>query len=207
MEYQQVKKAYARLSPVYDVVFDRVFYPGRVRAIELLKAKPGDLILEVGVGTGLNLPLYPGHCRLVGIDISEEMLRRARERVKELYLHHVALTLMDASHLAFPDDTFDHVVATYTISAVPNPVKVLLEMKRVCKNGGFIVILNHFKSENPMVAALEELVSPLCAHLGWKSDLPLSPLLQSVGLIPEQIHRVNLFNGWRLIRCINEKQA
>lgn len=208
MDYRQVKKAYARLSPVYDVVFDRIFYPGRVRAIELLASKPGDLILEVGIGTGLNLPLYPGHCRLIGIDISEEMLRRARERVAELHLHHVALTLMDASRLAFPDDTFDHVLATYTISAVPDPVKTLLEMKRVCKKGGHIVIVNHFKSENPIMGTMEELVSPFCTKLGgFKSDLELGPLLQEAKLSIEQHHRVNLFNGWHLIRCINEKSA
>ncbi|MFN3477121.1 MAG: class I SAM-dependent methyltransferase [Candidatus Methylomirabilales bacterium] len=206
MDYHQIKKAYARLSPVYDVVFDRVFYPGRVKAVELLEIKPGNLILEVGIGTGLNLPLYPSHCRLIGIDISEEMLERAKERVEELNLRHITLTLMDASCLGFPDSTFDHVLATYTISAVPDPVRTLLEMKRVCREGGYIVILNHFKSENSIMGTLEELVSPICTKLGgFKSDLELGPLLREAKLNIEQHHRVNLFNGWHLIRCINEK--
>lgn len=206
MDDHQIKKAYARLSPIYDVAFNRIFYPGRVRAVELLEPKPGDLILEVGIGTGLNLPLYPGHCRLVGIDISKEMLRRARERVEELKLRNVTLTLMDASCIAFPDSTFDHVLATYAISAVPDPVGTLLEMKRACKEGGYIVILNHFKSENLIMGTLEELVSPLCVRLGgFQSDLELPPLLQKARVKVEQHHRVNLFNGWHLIRCINEK--
>ena len=96
-------------------------------------------------------------------------------------------------------------VATYTISAVPDPVGVLREMKRVVKPGGNIVVLNHFRSERPAVGRLEDLVAPVCTRLGWKSNLPLEPLLKQVGLVPDITAKVNLFNGWRLIRCVNPK--
>ena len=158
----------------------------------------------MGVGTGLNLPLYPRDCTVTGIDISAEMLRKARERVKELGLTGVTLSLMDASNLVFPDDTYDHVLATYVISAVPDPVKTLLEMRRVCQPGGHIVILNHFRSENPVLGALEWMVAPVCTRIGFKTDLKLKPLLEGAGMSPDQMHRINVMkiNGWRLVRCI-----
>ncbi len=203
MDYRTIKRAYAILSPVYDVIWGKIFHPGRVAAVNLLEINPGDRVLEVGVGTGLNLPLYPRHCSVTGIDISEEMLRKAGERAKELGLRHVSLGLMDGSNLAFPGDTFDHVLATYVISAVPDPVKTLLEMRRVCKPSGHLVILNHFKSENPVIGALEEMVAPVCTRIGFNTELKLKPLLERVALFPDQLHRVNLMNGWRLVRCIN----
>jgi phosphatidylethanolamine/phosphatidyl-N-methylethanolamine N-methyltransferase len=106
--------------------------------------------------------------------------------------------------MEFPDEHFDHVLATYVISAVPEPVQVLREIKRVCKKKGHIVILNHFKSENPVIGRFEELMAPLCGQLGFKTDLKLMPLLKEAGLTTEQLHRVNLLNGWRLVRCIND---
>ncbi len=203
MDYRMVKRAYAILSPVYDIIFDKVFHPGRVRAIDLLEIQPGDRVLEVGVGTGLNLPLYPRGCSVVGVDISQEMLRKARQRTDELGLANVRLEVMDASNLLFANDSFDHVIATYVISAVPDPVKTLQEMQRVCKPRGHLVILNHFKSDNPVIGALEEMVAPVCQRIGFKTDLKLKPLLDRVALAPEQLHRVNMLNGWRLVRCIN----
>lgn len=204
LDYQTIKRAYAFLSPVYDILFNRIFHPGRVAAINLLEIKPGNRVLEVGVGTGLNLPLYPRDCSVTGIDISVEMLRKARERAKELERTGVTLSVMDASNLEFPADTFDHVLATYVISAVPDPVKTLLEMRRVCKPGGHVVILNHFKSENPVLGALEWMVAPVCTRIGFKTDLKLNPLLERAGMSPDQLHRINvmMINGWRLVRCI-----
>jgi len=203
MDYETIKRAYAILSPVYDFLFDKVFYPGRVAAIDLLEVKPGDRILEVGVGTGLNLPLYPRDCDVTGIDISEGMLRKADERVRTYGMTNTKLLVMDASKLEFPDNSFDRVIATYVISAVPDPVKTLLEMRRVCKPSGHLVILNHFKSDNPVIGMFEKLLAPVCTKIGFDTELKLMPLLERVALAPEQLHRVNLMNGWRLVRCIN----
>ena len=203
MDYETIKRAYAILSPVYDFLFDKVFYPGRVAAIDLLEIKPGDRVLEVGVGTGLNLPLYPRDCEVTGIDISEGMLRKADERVRTYGMTNTRLMVMDASKLEFPENSFDRVIATYVISAVPDPVKTLLEMRRVCKPSGHLVILNHFKSDNPVIGMFERLLAPVCTKIGFDTELKLMPLLERVALAPEQLHRVNLMNGWRLVRCIN----
>jgi phosphatidylethanolamine/phosphatidyl-N-methylethanolamine N-methyltransferase len=203
MDYETINRAYAVLSPVYDFLFDKIFYPGRVAAIDLLEIQPGNRVLEVGVGTGLNLPLYSRDCSVTGIDISKEMLRKAEERVQTLGMVNTSLMVMDGSKLAFPDDSFDRVIATYVISAVPDPVKTLLEMRRVCKPSGHLVILNHFKSENPVIGMFEKLLAPVCTKIGFNTELKLMPLLERVALSPDQMHRVNLMNGWRLVRCIN----
>lgn len=203
MDYETINRAYAVLSPVYDFLFDKIFYPGRVAAVDLLEIQPGNRVLEVGVGTGLNLPLYSQDCNVTGIDISKEMLRKAEERVLTLGMVNTNLMVMDGSKLAFPDDSFDRVIATYVISAVPDPVKTLLEMRRVCKPSGHLVILNHFKSENPVIGMFEKLLAPVCTKIGFNTELKLMPLLERVALSPDQMHRVNLMNGWRLVRCIN----
>ena len=205
LEKRQVKRAYKFYAPAYDFVFDWIFHPGREQAMRLLDIKRNDHVLEVGIGTGLNLPLYPTHCHITGIDLSEEMLEKAQDKVIELGLIGVTLKVMDATVMDFGDSEFDSAVATYTISAVPDPVGVLREMRRVVKPGGSIVLLNHFRSERRVVGRLEDLVSPVCTRLGWKSNLPFEPLLKQVGLIPDLSTKVNLFNGWRLIKCVNRK--
>ncbi len=205
LQEKQVRRAYALFSPVYDLLFDKIFYPGRVQAIKHLEIKPNDRILDVGIGTGLNLSLYPRHCHLTGIDLSVEMLRKAEEKVAEYGMGNVVLKVMDASAMNFADNEFDRILATYVISAVPNPIGVLREMKRVCRPGGAIVILNHFKSQKKVIGAVEDALAPLCTRLGFKTNLSLEPLLTAVELAPEVNARVNFMNGWRLVKCINRK--
>jgi len=113
--------------------------------------------------------------------------------------------VMDATSMDFGENEFDKAAATYTISAVPDPVAVLREMRRVVKPGGIIVILNHFRSRRRMTGWVEDLVAPVCTRLGWKSNLRMEPLLEQVGLVPESITQVNMFKGWRLVKCINRK--
>ena len=205
LEKRQVKRAYKFYAPAYDFIFDWIFNPGREAAIQLLDIRRGQQVLEVGIGTGLNLPLYPSDCRIAGIDLSEEMLEKAQEKVVELSLNNVTLKAMDATVMDFGDDEFDSAVATYTISAVPDPVGVLREMRRVVKPGGNIVLLNHFRSQGPLAGRFEDLMAPVCTRLGWKSNLHLEPLLKQVALIADVSAKVNLFNGWRLIKCVNRK--
>ena len=205
LEKRQVERAYELYAPVYDFIFDWIFAPGRQAAIGHLALGPGDSVLEVGIGTGLNLPLYPETCRLTGIDLSQEMLDKAVERAHTLAMSDVTLKVMDATSMDFGDNEFDTALATYTISAVPDPVAVLREMRRVVKPGGRIVILNHFRSDRRTMGWLEDLVAPVCTRLGWKSNLSMAPLLAQVGLEPELLAKVNLFNGWRLVKCVNRK--
>ena len=205
LEKRQVQRAYELYAPVYDFIFDWIFAPGRTAALKQLALERSDSVLEVGIGTGLNLPLYPWACQLTGIDLSQEMLDKAVERVQTLTMPNVTLKVMDATSLDFGDNEFDKVVATYTISAVPEPVAVLKEMRRVVKPDGIIVILNHFRSDRRLTGWVEDLLAPVCTRLGWKSNLPLAPLLEQVGLVPESITQVNMFDGWRLVKCVNRK--
>jgi phosphatidylethanolamine/phosphatidyl-N-methylethanolamine N-methyltransferase len=205
LEKRQVERAYELLAPVYDFIFDWIFAPGRQAAISHLGLTLNDTVLEVGIGTGLNLPLYPPACRLTGIDLSSEMLDKAVERAQKLAMPGVVLKVMDATSMDFGDNEFDSAVATYTISAVPDPIGVLREMRRVVKPGGILVILNHFRSERWLWGHVEDVVAPICTRLGWKSNLAMTPLLQAVGLTPELVVSVNMFNGWRLVKCVNRK--
>ena len=205
LEKRQVQRAYEFWAPAYDFIFDWIFAPGREAAIRHLELTRQHSVLEVGIGTGLNLPLYPAACRLTGIDLSQEMLDKAVERVQTLTMPNVTLKVMDATSMDFGDDEFDRALATYTISAVPDPVAALREMSRVVKPGGIIVILNHFRSERRHTGFFEDMVAPVCTRLGWKSNLSMAPLLEQVGLVPELVAKVNMFNGWRLVKCVNRK--
>jgi phosphatidylethanolamine/phosphatidyl-N-methylethanolamine N-methyltransferase len=199
-----IDRVYAKLTPFYDIIFGPILQPGRVEAIARMGLKPGDRVLEVGAGTGINAPLYPRECQVTAIDLSSAMLEKARERVTRLGLANVRLLEADAEHLTFADDSFDSVYAPYTISVVPNPVKVALEMKRVCRPGGRIVILNHFRSEHPLMSRIERAISPLTVHVGFRADLVMAAFLEQSGLRPILIEKVNFPRIWSLITCIKE---
>ena len=201
-----VENVYSRLSPVYDMLFGSMLQPGRVAAVARMPIKHHAEVLEVGVGTGLNTPLYPAHCRVTGIDISAVMLQKARERVARERLHQVRLLQMDAARLTFADDSFDVVYAPYTISVVPDPVQVAREMRRVCKPGGAIIFLNHFRSGDPLIARLERVLSPFTVHLGFRCDLDLSDLLAGAGLKVSSMDAINVPAVWRLVTCIKDQR-
>ena len=205
LEKRQVQRAYELYAPVYDFIFDWIFAPGRTAAVKQLAIQRSDSVLEVGIGTGLNLPLYPWSCHLTGIDLMQEMLDKAVERVHNLAMPNVRLKVMDATSMDFSENEFDKALATYTISAVPDPVAVLSEMRRVVKPGGIIVILNHFRSQRRVTGWVEDMLAPLCTRLGWKSNLALEPLLERVAMVPESIDYVNLFQGWRIVTFVNRK--
>jgi len=173
---QTVAKAYARWAPVYDLVFGRVFERGRrasIAAAEQVCGSSGGRILEMGVGTGISLPDYQRGNRLVGVDISEPMLRKAYDRVRSQGLVNVeALAVMDATHLGFPDASFDVVVAQYVITAVPDPEATLDEFARVLKPGGEIVLVNHIGAEQGPRKAFELAFAPVARRLGWRPEFP-----------------------------------
>lgn len=195
---------YDRLAGVYDVVYGPVLQAGRQRALERMALRPGQRVLEVGVGTGLNATLYPRACSVVGIDLSAAMLEKARRRCARRSASHVRLLRMDATALTFLDGSFDVVYAPYLVSVVPDPVKVVGEMRRVCRRGGRIVILNHFRSQRRALSRIERAVSPLTKYIGWKADLDLSAFLAQSGLVPQSIEMVNIPRIWSLVTCIND---
>src|SRR5437867_7693286 len=187
VENHFVERVYENLASVYDLVFGPTLHPGRVHAIHRMGIKPGDRVLEVGVGTGINAALYPRDCAVTGIDLSGPMLEKARDRVARKGIRNVRLLEMDAADLTFGDDTFDIVYAPYVISVVPDPVAVAREMHRVCRPGGRIVILNHFRSAGHFAASLERMIAPFTLYLGFKSDVDLPAFLVLADLKPVSI--------------------
>jgi phosphatidylethanolamine/phosphatidyl-N-methylethanolamine N-methyltransferase len=204
VETDFVARVYENLASVYDWIFGPTLHPGRLQAMQRMAIAPGDRILEVGVGTGINLPLYPRDCAVTGIDLSDSMLEKAHERVAEKAMRNVRLLQMDATSLSFPDDSFDIVYAPYLISVVPDPVAVALEMRRVCRPGGRIIILNHFRSSNPVMSWGERLLSPFTVHIGFKCDLDLPGFLAQADLQPVSIEKVNIPRIWSLVTCIKD---
>jgi phosphatidylethanolamine/phosphatidyl-N-methylethanolamine N-methyltransferase len=200
MHIQAVKAAYRRYARIYDVIFGAVLQPGRRAVLEALNLKPGDRVLEVGVGTGISLPLYPRNVRITGIDVSLEMLEKARARVERAKLSNLeALLEMDAEAMAFPDASFDKVVAMYVVSVVPRPEKLLEELHRVCRPDGDIFIVNHFQSENPIVGRLERALAGFSSQIGFNPDLDLRQLVPTAQ--NGDVSRVNFF--WRMVRLRN----
>lgn len=206
MNSEQIKKIYSFWSRCYDHVFKWFFAPRQKHVIETMDIRSGQRVLDVGVGTGLSLPLYPRDCEVVGIDLSKEMLEKARDKVDELGLDHVLLLEMDAQRLSFADDSFDHVVATFVISVVPDPVATIQEMKRVLRPEGSLVLVNHFQNErNRLVGALEKLLAPVCRWLGWNSDLKLSDLAASADLAIHESYQIKRVDLWQVVFASNNK--
>ncbi len=203
--HDNVAKIYDRWGRIYDIIFKRVLSEGRDVAVQMLDMNPGERLLEVGVGTGLSLPLYPRNTQIVGIDISRRMLEKASKKIKMHELKHVELRVVDAQEMDFPDDSFDCVTACYVVSAAPDPNKVVSEIRRVCKPGGRIVFINHFKSENPVLAKFEKLMNDVCKQFGFETTLDLKTLLKSNNLESKMTKKVNLFGCWRAVLCFNSK--
>lgn len=208
MDIRAIEHAYKRYARVYDFAFGAVFQPGRKAIIERMNCKLGDHILEVGVGTGLSLPLYPKNVFVTGVDISSEMLQRAQARVAHDSLFNVVqLSVMDAENMSFADNTFDKVVAMYVASVVPEPERLVQEMRRVCKENGQIVFVNHFNSSNPVLGSLERLIAPLSKQLGFRPDFSLNRFLDDTGLVARDIYPVNIFNFCTMLEVVNTKQT
>jgi len=173
---EAVARVYERWAPVYDLVFGPIFERGRHAAIAATERITGR-ILDVGVGTGIALPYYARAARVIGVDLSHAMLRRAQARVAEQHVRNVeGLAVMDAERLAFPDAAFDAVVAQYVINAVPDPEATLDEFMRVLKPGGEIVLVNRIGAETGPRRTIERWLTPVVRRLGWRSEFPWARL-------------------------------
>jgi phosphatidylethanolamine/phosphatidyl-N-methylethanolamine N-methyltransferase len=190
LDENDVRKAYRRWAPVYDVVFGKVVEAGVKQAASRANEFSGRL-LEVGVGTGLALQHYGPHLKVTGIDLSTDMLKLARKRMKKSSHGNIeALLEMDATSLAFQDNHFDIVVASYVLTVVPNPAKVIHELARVTKPGGIVLIVNHFSVESGLRGAIEKSLAKHAPKLGWRPEFRHETLLVSERLFLTSIKPV-----------------
>jgi phosphatidylethanolamine/phosphatidyl-N-methylethanolamine N-methyltransferase len=203
IDADSVRRAYARWAPIYDVSFGRLAEAGRIRAVDAINRREGK-VLEVGVGTGISLARYRRHLDVTAIDLSPEMLARARDKVADQRLDHVSAVLeMDASDLAFEDASFDTVVAMYVMTVVPEPEKVMAELERVCKPGGQVIIVNHFSAEGGVRGLVEKGLAPFAASLGWRPEFPVERVLGRGALtLTEQrpLQPLGLFTMLRFVK-------
>lgn len=202
-----IKKIYSLYAYVYDTLFGKIFEHGRCAALKMMDIEPHDTILEVGIGTGLSLPLYPKGISIIGIDLSEEMLLRAKAKKMKYTLNNVHLSTMDASLLAFRDNTFDKVIASHVITVVPEPMRTLNEIKRVCKKEGDIFILNYAGIDNQFISRFEKIISPIRDKLGLGKHFDLDLLLKEACLPVISKQQVNIFKACQIIKCNNNTSS
>ena len=200
MHSKWMEMLYSTYSEYYDLVFDKILRPGREEGIRSLQIEKDDRVLEVGIGTGLSIPLYPPNCSLTGIDISEDMLRKAMEKLDQNSGLSVRLKKMDASKLMFKDESFNKILVPYLISVVPEPGKVIAEVNRVCEQDGVVVFVNHFHSSNQLLAIFERTLSPISRYIGFRLDLPIESVLETDFFEIQRIERVNMFGLWSLVK-------
>jgi len=190
MQVDAIRKTYRRWAPVYDLTFGRITQGGRILAARHVNAQGGS-VLEVGIGTGLALDHYARHVQVTGIDLSAEMLREAEVKARKRGLRNVAgLHQMDATDIALPDASFDHVAAMHIMSVVPEPEKVMDEMVRLCRPGGSVLIANHFAGRAEGWSGIERLAAPMANLLGWHSDFAIDRVLGHPGLRLEEQQQV-----------------
>jgi len=200
MDLRKIERVYSAYSSVYDQTFGRIFHKSLQRVIQNLEIEEGDRILEIGVGTGISLPLYPATSKVVGIDLSPGMLKRARRRLSTHQFSHIELMQMDAGHMEFEDDSFDLVIAAYVVTAVPDYRKLVTEMIRVCRPGGRIMMLNHFSNGG----LLMKVISPFFELMGFRTDLSLNHILAGTSLMVACSKKVRF---WDLVECVNNKSG
>lgn len=207
MQEASTRKIYDVHAMFYDATFGRLVRKRIARAISHMNIQPTDKVLDLGIGTGVSLDYYPKQGRVVGIDLSSGMLRKAREKIRERGLSNTSVFQADALHLPFGDNSFDHVFISHVISVVSDPYRLVQEAQRVSKPGARIVIVNHFQSTNRFIAMVEKWLCPLCTKLGWRSDLALQDLIRRTGVEIDYRFKLDSIDLWETVVITNNKSA
>lgn len=207
MQEASTKKIYDVHSMFYDATFGRLVKRRIERAINHMNIADTDRVLDLGIGTGVSLNFYPNRGRIIGVDLSAGMLRKAREKLRERGLDHAVVFQANALELPFADDTFDHVFISHVISVVSDPYRLVQEAQRVAKPGARIVIVNHFQSTNRFIALIEKWACPLCTKLGWRSDLALQDLVRRTGVEVDYRYKLESIDLWETVVLSNNKSA
>lgn len=200
-------KIYSEFSYLYEKIFSRFFCKRIATVIRSLAIPPGAKVLEVGVGTGLSMAAYPPHCEVTAIDLAPEMLEQAQQKIVENGWRHFRLIKMDALHLEFPNNSFDYVTSFHVISVVPDPVRMMQEIHRVCRPGGKVVIINHFRTTKPILGPLIGALDPLTRRLGWSASLRLSQAFDGVPVVIEKRFKTSPFSLFTVVLAHNQKEG
>lgn len=197
-------KLYYEFAHLYDRLFSRVFYPRIAKTVQALNIPPGAKVLEVGVGTGLSLDVYPHHCSVTGVDLAPDMLEIAQEKVDQHGWRHIKLQEMDALNMTFADDTFDFAMAFHVVSVVPDPARLMSELSRVCKKGGNVVVINHFRSHNPIASAVDTMIAPITRRLGWRT-LEVGDVFGPSPIEPRRLYKTSRYSLFNIAVAENRK--
>jgi len=204
MDESTTSKQYDRWSGFYDQTFGRLVIPRLRRAIEELRPKPGETVLDVGIGTGVTLDLYPEGVRVVGLDLSAGMLQQAQAKVRQRGLKDVSLVAGDALRPPFAEHRFDHLLLTHVVSVVSDPPELLRWAARLVKPGGRVAVVNHFQSEIRPLAAIEKALNPLCTRIGWRTDVGLADVVRPSPLRLEYQFKLRRLDPWRIVMLNSE---
>ena len=205
MDDKSIIKSYKRVSGFYDYTFGQIFRPGQKKLVSMMGCTPTDKVLEIGIGTGTSYKYYPMETEVTGIDISPDMLEKAKKNIRKYNLQNKDVILMNGEQLKFEDNSFDKVVGMYVVSVTQNPNLLIKEMKRVCKPNGDIYLVNHFsfETDSKFMKVLEKGLMPVSKYLGWRPYFPFSEFNAYAKLNVQSISKVNIFDYWGIIHAIN----
>lgn len=199
MTEEATSPLYDLWSWFYDYTFGALVRNRQVRATEQLRPKPGDTVLDLGVGTGMTLKHYPRDITIVGMDLSAGMLKKAQKKIESDGLKNCVLIQGDAMDPPFEEHSFDHVMITHVVSVVSDPAKLMAWARRMVKPGGRIVVLNHFLSTNRFLAWWERVLNPMFVKIGWRSDLALEDCLKGSGLTVQYNFKMTHMDLWQIV--------